>query len=75
MSANPYIKGIPVAQWASCKRWSADLEVPGSTPAGSGNLFIRRQGSVAQRLSLTPSHRPGKAEILFKKDVKPQAIH
>ena len=38
-------KRAPVSQWA--KRWSTDLAVLDSIPAGSGNFFKRKRGSIS----------------------------
>ena len=51
--------GAPIAQYV--KVWSIDLALPGSRPAGSGNLF----DSTAHSLSSSPSHRPDTTEILL----------
>ena len=48
------------------KRWSSDLAVPGSRPAGGGNLPSRKRGSIAHRLSLSPSNVSCMTETLLK---------
>ena len=40
--------GVPVALWV--KLWSADLEVPGSSLAGGGDLFNPKRGSIEHAL-------------------------
>ena len=50
------------------KRWTADIAIPCSRPAGDKNLFNRKLGySTAQSLSLSPTHLPDMTEILLKR--------
>ena len=57
----PSEKKIPV------KRWPTDLAVPGSSPAGGGNLSNCKRGSIAHSLSLSLINRPDVAERLLKR--------
>ena len=69
--AKPHlIAGAPISQSVEC--WHTDLAVLGSSPAISGNLFNSEGGSIAQRLSLSPSHHPDMTEILLKRT---QVVH
>ena len=64
MQTPSLVTGGPVGQWV--KRWPAVLVFPSSIPVG-GNLFDRKQGSIAHNLSLSPSYRPDMTEMLLKK--------
>ena len=57
--------GALVAQWVKC--WPADLAVASSSPASGEDLFNRKRGSIAHRLSLPSAFRPDMTEILLKR--------
>ena len=55
----------PVAQWV--KHWPTDLAVLGSIPTWGGDLFNRKQGSIAPSFLLSSIHRPDMTETLLKR--------
>ena len=57
--------GAPVAQ--KVKRLTADLVAAGSRPARGANFFNSERGSIAQNVSLSPTHLPDMTGILLKR--------
>ena len=46
---------------------AGDLAVAGSSPAGGGNVYNRKYGSIAYSLSLSHTHRHDMTELLLNR--------
>ena len=62
-------KWLPISVGASIaqcvKRWPAELVALSLSPSSGRHLLNPKWGSIAQSLSLSPTHRPDMTEILL----------